>query len=330
MKKIRYGIIGFGGFAEQSILPAMRKSGNSELVAIQKRSLEQAKKKAQEYSIPLYFDSVDSLVGSPEIDAVFIVSSNAQHHRETLAAAHKGKHVLVEKPMSVTFPEAEEMVAACEKANVKFMVAHMVRFSPAIRRVKEIVSSGMLGEISYARSEFYYNAAYSRRRWIRDRKEAGGGPWFDIGVHCLDTMRFVLDADVTRVTGLMRNETSDTTESTSIVGVEMSGRILGTIYTSFETGHRNSLLEIIGSKGVVRIRNFTLSNCTPTVVTETADNGDIQKVTEEEITVPDLYTLEISHFSDCILNNTQPVISSESSLHNQFILGKALALVNEK
>ena len=74
MKKVRYGIIGYGVFAERTIAPAILKSSNSELVAIQKRSLAAAKEKAQLLSIPLAFDSADALVKHPDVDAVFIVS----------------------------------------------------------------------------------------------------------------------------------------------------------------------------------------------------------------------------------------------------------------
>ncbi|MFA6541841.1 MAG: Gfo/Idh/MocA family oxidoreductase, partial [Bacteroidota bacterium] len=80
MKKIRYGIVGFGNFAERSILPAVRNSRNSELVAIQKRSADQAKSKAAEHGIPLYFTSVEEMIRSSDIDAVFIASANSQHH----------------------------------------------------------------------------------------------------------------------------------------------------------------------------------------------------------------------------------------------------------
>ena len=128
----------------------------------------------------------------------------------------------------------------------------------------------------------------------------------------------------------MRNDTEEKTESTSIVGVELNGHILGTIYTSFETGHRNSLLEIIGSEGTVSVQNFTLSNIVATVVTSIARDGDIKDVAEEKIPVPDLYTLEISNFSESILNGTDPRIPNESSLHNQYILEKAVSMVNEK
>ncbi len=107
MKKVRYGIIGFGAFAERTIAPAILKSPNSELVAIQKRSLAAAKEKAQVLNVPYAFDSAETLAKSPDVDAVFIVSANSLHGPETLTAARNGKHVLVEKPMAMNTAEAE-------------------------------------------------------------------------------------------------------------------------------------------------------------------------------------------------------------------------------
>src|ERR1039458_10520089 len=81
-RKIRYGILGFGLFAERAIAPAIRASSNSELIAIQKRSLAAAEAKAKELGIPLAFDSVEKLVAHEDVDAVYIVSANAFHRSE--------------------------------------------------------------------------------------------------------------------------------------------------------------------------------------------------------------------------------------------------------
>ena len=123
MKKIRYGIIGFGDFAERKIMPAIQKSENSELVAIQKRLLDVAKEKARRYNIPLYFDSAGKLAASPEVDAVFIVSANSAHHAETLASARAGKHVLVEKPIAMSYQEGKEMVSTDIKTIVILFIS---------------------------------------------------------------------------------------------------------------------------------------------------------------------------------------------------------------
>ncbi|MEW5799001.1 MAG: Gfo/Idh/MocA family oxidoreductase [Bacteroidota bacterium] len=325
MKKIRYGIIGFGAFAERAIMPAIRKCENSELVAIQKRSLDMAKWKAEEHRIPLYFDSVDRLVASPDVDAVFIVSANAQHHPETLLAAKAKKHVLVEKPMALNAVQGKEMIDACNRANVKFMVGHMLRFSPLIRRMKEIVQSGQIGEISFTRSEFVYDAGMSRRDWLWDKHAAGGGPLFDIGVHCLDSIRCVLDDSVASVQSMMRHaDGANKVEKTHVMTLRFSKGTLATVYSSFESSYRQTFIEFVGSKGSISAFYFTPSNTPTTLEIKIGSQGNLADVKKEEIFVPDLYQLEVTHFSDCILNNSQPLITAEVALHNQEVLDLAL------
>lgn len=328
MKKIRYGIIGFGAFAERAILPAIRAAGNSEVAAIQKRSLDAARQKAEEHSIPLYFDSVEALVSSGEVDAVFIVSANSEHHRETLLAAKAGKHVLVEKPMAVSLQHAREMIDACRTAGVKFMVGHMLRFSPLNRRLKEIVQSGAIGTVSYARSHFVYDVSLSKRSWVMDKKTAGAGPLFDIGIHCLDTIRFVLNDDhAVSVKSLMNPEHGDgTVERSSVVTVQFSKGTIATIYSSYETPYRESFIEFIGTTGSVSAYQFTPSNTETYIEIKRGKDGLAAHSERETFRVPDLYALEVEHFSDCILNSTEPFVSEKDSFHNQEILETAVSI----
>lgn len=325
MKKIRYGIIGFGSFAERAIMPAIRKSSNSELIAIQKRSADMAKWKAQEHGIPLFFDSPEKMVGSSDIDAVFIVSANSQHYPETVAAARGKKHVIVEKPMAMNSAEAREMIKTCEDAGVKLMVGHMLRFSPLLQRMKQIVQSGELGELTTARSEFFYDAGISQRSWLWDKKYAGGGPLFDIAVHCLDSIRFVLDDDAVAVRNLMRESASrEQVEKSSMLSIRFSKGPLCSIYTSFEAPYRQAFIEFIGTKGSLSAYNFTPSNIQTVLQIKSGKQGVLEKTISEDFVIPDLYEMEISHFSECIATNTSPMISNQSSLHNQEILELSL------
>lgn len=327
MKKIRYGIIGFGGFAERAIMPAIRSTNNSELVAIQKRSLDTARWKSEEYSIPFYFDTVEALVSSSEVDAVFIASANAQHHRETLAAAKAKKHVLVEKPMAMTYAQAKEMIAACERSNVKLMVGHMLRFSPLVQRMKEIVQSGMLGEITFIQSHFVYDAKMSQRSWLLDKNAAGGGPLFDIAIHCLDTIRYLLNDDTASVVNGILNpkHTSISVEKTSLVSLQFSKGTMASMYTSYESSYRQSFIEIFGTKGSMSAYYFTPSNTNVSLEIKLGREGNIDRIEKEEVHVPDLYRMEIEHFSDCIVRDVPPFINSKSSLHNQEILERAMS-----
>jgi 1,5-anhydro-D-fructose reductase (1,5-anhydro-D-mannitol-forming) len=325
-KKIRYGIIGFGGFAERSIAPAIRASANSELVAIQKRSIAVAREKAAALSIPFAFSSVDDLVAHPDVDAVFIVSANAAHCSETVSAARAGKHVLVEKPMAMNTQETRRMIEACEQSNVKLMVGHMIRFSPLAQRMREIVQSGLIGKVVFARSEYIYDARLTERGWLTDRAVAGGGPIFDVGVHCLDTLRFVLDDEVISVKCHAQPSPTDAaTERTAIMALDFSRGTLASIITSYDAPTRRSFMEIVGTEGMLSADDFTLGGRTIALQISLRADGTAAEAKREEIAVPNLYIEETTSFSSSILDDTDPMIPGIVGFENQRVLDLAMA-----
>jgi 1,5-anhydro-D-fructose reductase (1,5-anhydro-D-mannitol-forming) len=324
-QKIRFGIIGFGAFAERTMLPAIQASPNAELVAIQKRSLTEAQAKAAQYHIPLAFDSAEELARHPDVDAVYIASAVCNHAADTITAARAGKHVLVEKPMAMNVAETEAMIAECNNHGVKLMVAHMVRFSPVISYIKELIKAGMLGPVTFVKTEYFYDVRTSKRIWSRNKKIAGGGSVFDIGVHCLDTLRFLLDDEVVSVKSqLSPLPTEETTELTGVLALRFSRGTPGSIYSSFDAPYRRIVLEIIGRDGVLTAENFTLSNTTVSLNITLAKNGTASETQIENIDVPNLYEKEITFFAESILTNTVSPIPGEEGLKNQRVLDTAI------
>jgi 1,5-anhydro-D-fructose reductase (1,5-anhydro-D-mannitol-forming) len=324
-RRIRYGIIGYGLFAERTIAPAIQNSPNSLLVAIQKRSLEQAREKALALSIPHAFSTAQELASCADVDAVFIVSANSAHHDETIAAARAGKHVLVEKPIAMNTAEAERMVAECERNGVKLMVGHVVRFSPVVRQVRELVKSGALGRIVSARADYFYDARFSRRSWLLNRHVAGGGPVFDIGVHCLDTLRFVLDDNVDSLQSMLTPPpTTSVTESSATINLRFASGTLGSIACSFEGPARHTILEVIGTEGLAYASDFTVGEQTITLHTEKRIVGGTPELKTVDIEIPNLYIEEVSAFSRCILEDMESPISGVEGTQNQKVLDLAM------
>jgi predicted dehydrogenase len=324
-RKIRYGIIGFGGFAEITIAPAIRATPNSELVAIQKRSIIAAQQKAAQYSVPLAFDSPEQLASHPDVDAVFIVGTNAARCSETLAAAKAGKHAIVEKPMAMNAAECSTMIEACKKANVKMAVAHMLRYSPLIRRMREIIQSGIIGRPTGVRAEFVYDASATQRTWLFDMKLSGGGPVFDIGIHCLDSMRFILDDEVIVTKSVLSPyPTEIKTEMSASLSLQFSKGTVGSIYCSFETPLGRTFLEVMGSQGAVSAFGFTTGSTVSQLTVTYCKDRQIWKKENEDIAVPNLYVEEVTDFSESILQNREPFLTGESALQNQIVLDAAM------
>jgi predicted dehydrogenase len=322
---VRYGIIGYGYFAEKAIAPAIMQAARSELVAVQKRSMSAAKEKAAALNIPLAFESPGSLVTSDEIDAVVIASANALHCGETVLAAEAGKHVLVEKPMALSVDEAERMIASCRANGVKLMVGHMVRLSPLVTRIRQLLGEGKFGTVVRAHAEFYFDGNLSQRRWLTDRALAGGGPVFDVGVHCIDTLRYVLDDEVTAVQAVLAPKPDDIhTESVAQLALKFSHGTPASVFCSFIAPTRRSYIEIICEKGILSAEDFTYSHKTTTLEVSLFSDARVRKSTEE-IVVPDLYVKEVEMLTQCILMNLSPGLSGENGLRNQQVLEAALA-----
>lgn len=324
-RPLRVGICGFGLFAERAIAPALRACPETELVALQKRSMDEARAKAAQHAVPLAFSSVEDLVAHPDVDAVFLVSANNQHCRETVAAARAGKHVLVEKPMAMSAAEADEMITACRAAGVRLMVGHMIRFSPLVLRMREIVHSGVLGRIFSARADFVYDARLSHRSWLTDRAVAGGGPVFDVGVHCLDTLRWVLDDEPDVVRSVLEPEpTAERTEVTATLALHFTRGTTGSITCSYEAPVRKKSIEIVGTEGALRADEFTVGDITAVLQVDPGKDSRPAPVRLEEFRVPNLYVEELSHFVRCIRDGIACVTPGENGLANQRILDQAL------
>ncbi len=322
---VRYGIIGFGRFAEKAIAPAIKQSKNAQLVAIQNRSLAKAKAVAKQYEVPFAFESVAELVAHPDIDAVFIASPNAHHCHETILAANAGKHVLCEKPMAMNVAECERMIEVCRRRHVKLMVGHQVRLSPLVHRMREHVRSGAAGGIIRAASDFVYDGRLSTRSWLLDRRLAGGGPTFDVGVHCLDTLRFVLDDEAVSVKAeLVPTPTNEKTERISQLMLRFSKGAIGTIFSSYDAPLRESRIEVLGTEARLSAIDFTLGEREAVLMIEVRNAGGVSNIIKEQFTIPNLYVKEIDYFSDCILNNSEPELSGENALANQRVLDEVM------
>jgi predicted dehydrogenase len=148
MSNIDWGVIGFGNFTDNHMGPAIAGTKGHTLLALMGRSLNRVKIFAAKYKVKHYYDSVRKLIDNPELDAVYVVTPNYQHHQHTMLAAERGLHILCEKPMAAKFEDAEEMLKVCNRYNVKLMIGNMMRFHPCHQWAREQIKKGILGKIS--------------------------------------------------------------------------------------------------------------------------------------------------------------------------------------
>ena len=252
---IRFGIIGFGLHGVRRLMPGFALAKQCRVTAVQRRDLAKARATASEYGIPLAFDSVAELCASPEVDAVLVTSPDSLHLPDTLTAIAHGKPVLCEKPMAMSAAECRQMVEAASTAKVLLGVAHIFRFEESTRWFREQIAAGAIGRPVFARSEFSYSGVGHGRKWLTDPTLAAGGPISDVGVHCIDTLRFVLQDEVVRVTARAAfDECSEPVEAAGVLTLEFAGGTLGAVMVSTRAEYRTPL-EVVGEGGVLLADN---------------------------------------------------------------------------
>ena len=204
--KIKWGVIGCGGIADRRTLPGMMDAENAELIAVMDVNKTFAENCKEKYGAKYAFDNIEDLLALEEIQAVYIASPVFCHKEQALAAAKAKKDILIEKPVGLTVEEAEEIAAFCEAEGVKLGVGFMMRFHAYHQKMKEIVQSGKIGEIVSCRAQLTCWYPEMENCWRQDVKLSGGGAMMDMGVHCVDLIRYITGKEVVEVAGLAGNQ----------------------------------------------------------------------------------------------------------------------------
>ena len=249
---IRFGIVGFGLHAVRRLMPGFALAKNCRVTALSRRDMKAVLDSAAEYDIPLAFDSAEALCRSSEVDAVLVTTPNALHLHDVLLALRCGKPVLCEKPMAMNAGQCRQMVEAARKANLLLGVAQVFRFEESTAALRRRIAEGQIGRPVFARSEFSFWHKDAKRTWLTDAALAGGGPIADIGVHCVDALRFILQDEVLRVSarGLWDQDSGDV-EAAAVLSLDFAKGTLGSVLVSMRAEYRTPM-EIVGQQGVLR------------------------------------------------------------------------------
>ena len=196
MKKLKIGIIGCGGIANQKHMPALSKlSEKCEMVAFCDEKIERAQKAAAEFGTAdaKVYSDYHELLANPEVEVVHVLTPNVAHCPITVAAFEAGKHVMCEKPMAHTAADAKTMVEAWKKSGKKFTVGYQNRFRPEIQMLHKSCEQGELGEIYFAKAHAIRRRAVPTWGVFPNKTLQGGGPLIDIGTHALDMTLWMMD-----------------------------------------------------------------------------------------------------------------------------------------
>jgi xylose dehydrogenase (NAD/NADP) len=306
-------------------LPAIVEASNSQLVAIASRRTGAAKATLEKFapshqSVTCYED-MDALINDSNVDAIYCPMANEEHTKWVLKAVAAGKHVLIEKPMTTILKDIEAIEAAAIKANVKVMEGFMYRFHPQHKRLQEIVDSDLIGDVLSARASFSFLMKEARMYRINRSIAEGGGAMWDIGPYAIHSLRWCFAKNgvpvepISVIAHAKLNEHGADIVTSGVLdfGCDAQGRArFGNFDISFERS-RKSEYEIIGTKGWVKCHAaWVFQNDAPVISWATEDG----KYAEERYAPSNHFTLEIEHFSDCVLNNKAPLLTFDDAKGN--------------
>ncbi len=210
-----WAIVGIGRHPDLRMAPAIRQAREARLLAVCSRDAGRAASFARKHDAEAGYDDYQAMLRHPGVDAVYVASPNALHAEHTISAARAGKHVLCDKPMTLTIEDGRAMADACRAARVKLGLCFHLRHHPAHAEMRRLIQSGRIGEPTMAEAQWTSGTrglAASPKRpslqaWWEDPNLVGGGAVMASGVHCIDLLRFLLGREVTEVAALTDGQT---------------------------------------------------------------------------------------------------------------------------
>lgn len=321
MSKTKIALLGAGFIADIHMESYERFVPDAEVVAVYARDAKRVSAFAAKHHIPRTFSDLEQTIRESGCDIVDICLPNFLHHRAVLAAAQAGKHVIIEKPFAMTLEQADEMIAACQKANVKLMYAEELCFAPKYERVRKLVNENAVGPVYMLKQSEKHSGPHSD--WFYNVEQSGGGVLMDMGCHGLAWFRWMLGGNpkvknvfATMNTFLHKGRTQG--EDNSVTIVEFEGGILGVCENSWARhGGMDDRVEVYGTGGVIYADLFhgnaalTYSEKGYGYAMEKAGTTQGWTFTIFEEAFNQGYPQELKHFVECVRENKQPLVTGE-------------------
>jgi predicted dehydrogenase len=314
VRDVGVGLIGSGFIAE------LHAAGLAHVPAATIRAVASptpgnAERFAARHGIPRHHTDFRALIEQDDVDVVCIGAPNDLHRDIAVAAAEAGKHVICEKPLARTLAEADEMIEACSRAGVKLMYAEELCFAPKYVRAKELADEGALGRVYMVRQGEQHFGPHSD--WFWDPERSGGGVLMDMGCHGIEFARWVYDkpaaVSVTAELGTFVHADRTVAEDHAVTVVRYEGNRIGIVDTSWaKPGGMDDRGELVGSKGITYVdilrgsSLLTFSEPGYGYAVEKAPQTTGWSFTMFEELWNYGFPQEMTHFIDCVLDDSEP------------------------
>ncbi len=253
---MKVGVIGAGGVARFHF-EGYRAAGAEVVAVADVHEATLAAAQAQ-WNVPRGYADYQALINDPEVEAVSICLPNAFHHPATVAAARAGKHVLCEKPISLSLDLAQDMIDECRKAGVVLQIGHHLRSNAFAEQAKRMVDAGELGRLTFIRLRQAHDwGGQPPRASFGTVASAGGGTLLDNGSHMMDLARY-FGGNVREVYARMGTLAYDVeVEDTSLVNLSFASGALGSVENAWTATGWEEGFWIYGTRGALEYTNRT-------------------------------------------------------------------------
>jgi predicted dehydrogenase len=326
--RVGYAIVGLGRLSLNQILPAFGASKYCKPVALVSGDRTKAQKVAAQYGIAdthiTDYTNFERLAQMPGVDAIYIVLPDSMHKEFVLRSARIGKHILCEKPMATSSADCEVMIEACNRANVKLMIAYRQQYEPMNRYLQKMVADGKLGKLNSILSTNSQNTG-DPTQWRLKKSLAGGGALPDVGIYCLNAARFLSGEEPDEVHATVHQPKDDPrfaeVEARCSFTAHFPSGLIATCVSAYDV-HRSAMLRLEGSQAWAEMSPAFGYHGSRVRYSMLTGEGEEKKDTlfEPSIEDKDQFALEMDHFATCVRNNVQPHTPGEEGLQDQRII----------
>ncbi|MFL6514718.1 MAG: Gfo/Idh/MocA family protein [Chthoniobacterales bacterium] len=317
-QRIGFALVGLGRLTMGQLIPAFRTSKRAKLVALVSGDSGKAHKVAQENGVKseaVYdYKTFDRIRDNADVRVVYNVLPNSMHAEYTIRAAQAGKHVLCEKPMETSSAKCQQMIDACNKANVKLMIAYRIQYEPMNRAIHKMVRDQTFGPVKLIESA--NSQMVEKMEWRLNKELSGSGAVGDVGVYCINTIRFLLGEEpievFARATQPLNDPRFKEVAASTAWQMRFPSGVLANCSCSFDA-HDTKEYRIIADRGT-----FGMNPAFPyrgLKMFSQPNDPPLPPIPES-----DQFANEMDHMADCVLHNRQPYTPGEEGLQDQRII----------
>ena len=314
-----WGMIGSSGWADHTFAPAIARARGNRLLAVLGSTGKGAQAFAERHGIAGAYADIKALLAHPGLDAVWVASPPDLHRAQVIAALKAGMHALCEKPMAVSVADCRAMTRAAEHTGRVLRIGFNNRAHPELQKLAKAIAAGRYGEALEARVQVYHPYPSAPPKWRQNQKRSGGWALGDLGTHLLDILRWLMNADASKASGVLTNRCwGFKTDDHAAVSVAFKNGAVGSITACTGAAGGASRVEFYGSKGYFVLRGGLFGM--PGELESGFKGGDASKVT-----VPgfDTYGGEVAQFAQLVRGKAGVLASGADGVANITLVAAA-------